>query len=132
MSASKSRDLRDPLKKVRGYGSAKNGTQHFILQRISAVILALLTPWLLWLLITLIPADHATVKAALAHPCNAVLLLSFLLALFWHSRLGVQVVIEDYVHHHGLGVIAQILVLFGCALGALVSFVAIGRIVFGG
>ena len=63
---------------------------------------------------------------------RARLLLSFLLALFWHSRLGVQVVIEDYVHHHGLGVIAQILVLFGCALGALVSFVAIGRIVFAG
>jgi succinate dehydrogenase / fumarate reductase membrane anchor subunit len=131
MSAA-AKNLRDPLKRARGHGSAKNGTQHFILQRISAVILALLTPWLLWLLITLIPADYATVRATLAHPCNAVLLLSFLLALFWHSRLGVQVVIEDYVHHHGLGVIAQILVLFGCALGALVSFVAIGRIVFAG
>ena len=122
--------LRDPLKKARGLGSAHDGTRHFILQRISAVILALLTPWLVWLLITLIPADYATVRATLAHPVNAVLLLSFLLALFWHSRLGLQVVIEDYVHHHGLGTIAQILVLFGCALGALVSFVAIGRIIF--
>ena len=126
------KNLRDPLKRARGHGSAKSGTHHFILQRISAVILALLTPWLLWLLITLIPADHATVKATLAHPCKAVLLFSFLIALFWHSRLGVQVVIEDYVHHHGLGVVAQILVLFGCSLGALVSLVAIGRIVFGG
>lgn len=123
-------NLRHPLKKVRALGAAHDGTRHFILQRISAVILALLTPWLFWLLITLIPADYATVRATLAHPVNAVLLFSFLLALFWHSRLGVQVVIEDYVHHHGLGVFAQILVLFGCALGALVSFVAIGRIVF--
>jgi len=131
MSAT-TKNLRDPLKRARGLGSAKHGTQHFILQRISAVIIAILTPWLLWLLVSLIPADYATVRATLAHPCNAVLLLSFLLALFWHSRLGVQVVIEDYVHHHGFGVIAQILVLFGCALGALVSFVAIGRIVFAG
>lgn len=122
--------LRDPLKNVRGLGSARDGTRHFILQRISAVILAFLTPWLLWLLITLIPADYATVRATLAHPVNAVLMLSFLVALFWHSRMGLQVVIEDYVHHHGLGAIAQILVLFGCALGALVSFVAIGRIIF--
>ena len=127
---SQSSNLRDPLKKARGLGSAHSGTHHFILQRISAVILAVLTPWLIWLLITLIPADYATVRATLAQPFNAVLLLSFLLALFWHSRLGVQVVIEDYVHHHGLGAIAQILVLFGCALGALVSFVAIGRIIF--
>jgi succinate dehydrogenase / fumarate reductase membrane anchor subunit len=131
MSAT-TKNLRDPLKRARGLGSAKHGTQHFILQRISAVIIAILTPWLLWLLVSLIPADYTTVRATLAHPCNAVLLLSFLLALFWHSRLGVQVVIEDYVHHHGFGVIAQILVLFGCALGALVSFVAIGRIVFAG
>src|SRR5690606_10753371 len=62
MSAT-ARNLRDPLKRVRGHGSAKNGTQHFILQRISAVILAILTPWLLWLLISLIPADYATVRA---------------------------------------------------------------------
>ena len=122
--------LRDPLKNVRGLGSARDGTRHFILQRISAVILALLTPWLVWLLIALIPADYATVRSTLAHPVNAVLMLSFLVALFWHSRMGLQVVIEDYVHHHGLGVIAQILVLFGCALGALVSLVAIGRIIF--
>ena len=109
--------LRDPLKNVRGLGSARDGTRHFILQRISAVILALLTPWLLWLLITLIPADYATVRATLAHPVNAVLMLSFLVALFWHSRMGLQVVIEDYVHHHGLG--------------AIVSIFAVARIAFG-
>ena len=84
--------LRDPLARVRGVGSARHGTEHFILQRISAVILALLTPWLLWLLITLIPADYATVRATLSNPIHAILLLSFLMALFWHSRLGLQVV----------------------------------------
>ncbi|MBK9494841.1 MAG: Succinate dehydrogenase/Fumarate reductase transmembrane subunit [Alphaproteobacteria bacterium ADurb.BinA280] len=122
--------LRDPLARVRGVGSARHGTEHFILQRISAVILALLTPWLLWLLITLIPADYATVRATLSNPIHAILLLSFLMALFWHSRLGLQVVIEDYVHHHGLGIFAQILVLFCCSLGALVSLLAISRILF--
>lgn len=69
-----SRRLRDPLKNARGLGSARDGTRHFILQRISAVILALLTPWLVWMLITLIPADYATVRATLADPVSAVLM----------------------------------------------------------
>ena len=129
MSSSKS-DLRDPLARVRGHGSARHGTEHFILPRVSAVILAGLPPWLLWVLVTLIPADYATVRATLSNPVHAILLLSFLMALFWHSRLGLQVVIEDYVHHHGLGVIAQILTLFCCSLGALISLLAIGRILF--
>lgn len=125
-------DLRHPLKKVRALGSARDGTRHFILQRISAAVLAVLTPWLIWFVITLIPADYMTVRASLAQPFNAVLLISFLLALFWHARLGLQVVIEDYVHHHGLGIFAQIVALFACALGALVSLLALGRIVFAG
>ena len=123
-------DLRHPMKRAEGLGSAKHGTQHFILQRISAVVLAALTPWLIWLLITLIPADYVTVRLTLAKPLNAILLFSFIVALFWHARMGLQVVIEDYVHHLGVSLFAQILVLFACALGGLISLVALGRILF--
>ena len=123
------KNLRDPLKRARGHGSAKSGTHHFILQRISAVILALLTPWLLWLLITLIPADYATVRATLANPVHAVLTLAFVISLFWHARMGLQVVIDDYVPRHGPNVALQLAVLFACTLGAVASIVAIGRLV---
>ncbi len=125
-------DLRDPMKRARGLGSAKEGTHHFIVQRISAVALIFLVPWLVWLLITLIPADYATVRATLARPVNAVLLASLLLMMFWHARLGLQVVIEDYVHTAVPNIIAQLLVWFACTLGALISLVAIGRILFAG
>ena len=125
-------DLRDPMKHARAMGSAKEGTHHFITQRISAVALVFLVPWLVWLLITLIPADYATVRATLAGPVNAVLLASLLLMMFWHARLGLQVVIEDYVHKAVPNIIAQLLVWFACALGALISLVAIGRILFAG
>ena len=126
-----SRDpLRDPLAKARNWGSAKSGAEHFIWQRITAVMLALLTPWLVWLLIILIPADYATARATLANPVHGVLMLAFLIALFWHLRMGLQVVIDDYVHDHNLNVATQLLVLFACSLGALASIVAVGRIVF--
>lgn len=125
-------DLRNPMKRARGLGSAKGGTHHFIIQRISAVALIFLVPWLVWLLITLIPADYATVHATLAQPVNAVLLASLLLMMFWHARLGLQVVIEDYVHTAVPSIIAQLLVWFACMLGALISLVAIGRILFAG
>jgi succinate dehydrogenase / fumarate reductase membrane anchor subunit len=126
-----SRDpLRDPLAKARNWGSAKSGAEHFIWQRITAVMLALLTPWLVWLLITLIPADYVTARATLANPVHGVLMLTFLIALFWHLRMGLQVVIDDYVHNHNFNVATQLLVLFACSLGALASIVAVGRIVF--
>ncbi len=123
-------DLRNPMKHAVGLGSAKEGTHHFIVQRISAVALVFLVPWLVWLVITLIPADYATARATLAQPVHAVLLLAFLLLAFWHARLGLQVVVEDYVHSAVPNIIAQLFVWFACLLGALGSLVAVGRILF--
>ena len=123
-------DLRNPIKRARGHGSAKEGTHHYIIQRISAVALIFLVPWLVWLLVTLIPSDYFTVRATLAKPVNAVLLTSLMLMMFWHARLGLQVVIEDYVHGAVPNIIAQLLVWFACMLGALISLLAIGRILF--
>lgn len=119
---------RDPMKRARGLGSGKAGTAHFWWQRVTAVALALLVPWLLGTLVSFVGADHASVQATLARPYNAILFASFALALFWHARLGVQVVIEDYVHGRALEIALQLLVILACAAGAIASLYAIGRI----
>ncbi len=128
MSAPTTRDYRSPVGRARGLGSAKSGTGHFWWQRVTAVFLALLTPWIVGMLVALAGADQAQVQAALARPVNAVALALFAISLFAHARMGLQVVIEDYVHHRAAELALQVLVLFACALGALASLYAIGRI----
>lgn len=122
---------RSPLKDVRGLGSAKDGTHHFIVQRLTAIALIVLTCWFLYLVVGLIEADYLTAADAVAKPWNAILLVAFLVAMFWHAQLGLQVVIEDYVHSHGLALTAQIAVRFICILGALASVFAVVRIALG-
>jgi succinate dehydrogenase / fumarate reductase membrane anchor subunit len=122
--------MRTPLAQARGLGSAKDGVHHWWVQRLTAVALALLTPWFLWLLLSLIGASHADVRAVIADPRQALPLLAFVLALFWHAKLGVQVVIEDYVHTRWLELALQVAVNFACALGALASVFGILRCVF--
>ena len=92
------RSLRTPLAKVRGLGSAKGGTHHFWLQRLTAIALIPLTIWFALSIASLASADQATVQAWMQSPLSVTLMLSFLLAGFWHMKLGLQVVIEDYVH----------------------------------
>ena len=124
--------LRTPLKRARGLGSAKDGTHHFILQRITAIALVFLSIYVIGLVISLIGGDYATVRAAVASPVNAVLLVAFLVAMFWHAQLGMQVVIEDYVHTPWLAVTSQLLVIFVCVLAVLASVLAVIRIALGG
>jgi succinate dehydrogenase / fumarate reductase, membrane anchor subunit len=121
--------LRHPLALARGLGSAKDGVGHWWVQRLTAMALLLLTPWFAWLVLGLIGADHFTVRQTLAQPLNASLLLAFVLSLFWHAQLGLQVVIEDYVHGW-LEIALQVAVKFAYAFGALASAIAIGRIAF--
>ncbi len=125
-------DLRNPLKRARGLGSAKEGTGHFIVQRVTAVALVFLSLYVLYLLLSLVGGDYASVRAAVASPLNALLLIAFLVASFWHAKLGLQVVIEDYVHKLGLAVAAQLAVIFICVLAALASVFAVIRIALGG
>ena len=124
--------LRTPLKRARGLGSAKDGTHHFIVQRITAVALVFLSIYVIGLVISLVGGDYAAVRAAVAHPANAVLLVAFLVATFWHAQLGMQVIIEDYVHTPWLAVSSQLLVIFVCVLAALASVLAVIRIALGG
>jgi succinate dehydrogenase / fumarate reductase, membrane anchor subunit len=121
-------DLQTPLKRVRGLGSAKDGTRHFIVQRVTALALIPLCIWVIFLALTLVRADYATAHAMLHHPFAAVWLTAFVVAVFWHAQLGLQVVIEDYVHTRWLEIAAQLAVKFFCFVGALVCVFAIVRI----
>lgn len=121
-------DFRTPVGRARGLGSAKSGTGHFWWQRVTAIVLALLVPWLVGMLVSFVGTDLASVQAVIARPYNAVLLAIFVLALFWHAKLGVQVVIEDYVHTRAAEISLQLLLTFLCVFGALASIYAIARI----
>ena len=121
--------LRNPLARAKGLGSAKNGTTHWWNQRLTAVALALLTPWFVVFAVGLLGADQAAVRLAIAQPLTATLLAAFVLSLFWHAQLGLQVVVEDYVHG-AAEVVLQIAIKFAYALAAIASLLAIGRIVF--
>lgn len=90
--------LRAPLARVLGYGSTQDGVHHWRAQRLTAYALVPLTVWLLLALIRVPLGDYAAVTAWMASGWNPVLLSLAVLAMSWHSQLGVQVVIEDYVH----------------------------------
>lgn len=122
-------NLRDPLARARGLGSAKAGSHHWWVQRVTSIALLVLTPWLVWIVLHLLRADLATVRATFAHPLHATLAVVFVVSMFWHVKLGLQVVIEDYVHGW-MEIAAQLAVSFACTLGAVASLVAIGRIAF--
>ena len=96
----------DPMARVRGLGSAKEGTHHWIAQRMTAVALIPLTLWFVISLIGLIGADLDAVKDWLSSPFNAVMMILTLIAGFHHAQLGLQVVIEDYIHGHGCKIAA--------------------------
>jgi succinate dehydrogenase / fumarate reductase membrane anchor subunit len=121
-------DLRTPLARARGLGSGKSGTEHFWMQRVTALALALLTPWLVWLFAAMAGGDVAQAYELLRKPWNAILLVAFSIAMFWHAKLGIQVVIEDYVHVRAAEVTLQLLNVFLCTLGAIASAYAIVRI----
>src|SRR5690606_20285461 len=103
---------RTPLGRVLGLGSAHEGVGHWWIQRLTAVALIPLTLWLFFALVALGSPDYQTVREWMSTPVNAVLASLLVLTLSYHSRLGVQVVVEDYVHHRGLKLAALVLVDF--------------------
>ena len=121
--------LRNPLARAKGLGSAKDGTSHWWHQRLTAIALLLLSPWFVILMVGLIGDDQDTARAVLAQPLTAALMTAFVLSLLWHAKLGLQVVIEDYVHG-GAELLLQVIVKFVFAIAAIASLLAIGRIVF--
>lgn len=91
-------DYQTPLAKVRGLGSAKAGTGHFWMQRITAITLIPLSFWMVSFTQQLLEASHTEMVAWLAGPLDTILALAWVIAAFYHAALGLQVVIEDYVH----------------------------------
>lgn len=91
-------DYRTPLAKVLGLGSAKSGTEHWWMQRITAIILIPLTFWVVAFIKQLGHADHQQISTWLTKPFNSLFAISFIIVAFYHASLGLQVVIEDYVH----------------------------------
>jgi len=123
--------LRNPLKRARGLGTAKDGTHHFMLQRITAIALVPLSAYVVWLAISLIGHDYASAHAIIGRPWNASLLVAFLIASFWHAKLGMQVVIEDYVHTPLSAGVLHLANMFFNALAAIASVLAVIRIALG-
>jgi succinate dehydrogenase / fumarate reductase membrane anchor subunit len=123
--------LRTPLGKVRGLGSAKGGTDHFLRQRVTAVANIFLVAFLFWLLFTLAGADYATVKRTLAQPWVAIPLLLLVLSGVVHMRLGMQTIIEDYVHSEGRKVAALLLNSFFAILIGITCAFAVLKLTFG-
>lgn len=124
-------NLRDPLANARGLGSAKSGFGHWWAQRLSAVLLALLTPFVVYCLAKYGLGDYALLKSQFANPLWSGALLLYVLALFWHARLGLQVVIEDYVHSHGLETALQIAVKIVYSIASAAAVIAITRLALG-
>jgi len=123
--------LRSPLSRVLGMGTARQGVDHWWLQRLTAVALVPLSIWFLVSLLTLPSLDQATVSAWMAHSSSALLLVLLVLASAWHSRLGVAVVVEDYVHG-GLKAVTLVLFTFVHVLVAAAGVLAILRVALRG
>ena len=124
--------LRSPIGRVLGLGAAKEGFSHWWLQRVTSVALVLLGLWFVFALLRMPTFQYEFVVAWIAMPLNAVLLLLLIGTLVYHSQLGVQVVVEDYVHHHGLKIATMMLLTFAHVAVAALAIFAVLRIAFGG
>ena len=124
--------LRSPLARVRGLGSAKEGVAHWWAQRLTALALVPLTLWFVVSLVGLTGADHAAVAAWAGSPLVAALLIFLMVATFYHAYLGLQVVIEDYIHSEALKLTSLLLVKAAALLLGLIGVLAVLRLLVGG
>jgi len=123
--------LQTELGKIRGLGSAKSGTEHWWAQRVTAVGLVPLVLWFVISMISIVGADRAGLIEWMSNPLNAVLLLVLLGSGIYHMQLGMQVVIEDYIHG-ALKVAALIAVTWGSLILALATMFSVVKLALGG
>ena len=124
--------MRSPLGRARGLGSAKSGTQHWWAQRLTALALVPLTIWFVIAMVAATGSDYASARVFIGNPITAVMLILLIVATFHHAQLGLQVVIEDYVHTKPVE-IALLLIIKGAAVVlALAAIFAVLSVAFGG
>lgn len=124
--------METPLKRVRGLGSAKVGAHHWWHERLTAIATLVLLVWLIVSLIRMPGLDHATLTQWLAAPLAAVPMLLLIVSVFWHLKMGLQVIVEDYVHSDGPKLFWITLINFLSLLGAGLAIFAVLKIALGG
>jgi len=117
-----------PLHKVQGLGASHSGTGHFWHERVTSVALIPLSLWFLYVMLGLSGTSEVTALQFLAHPWNAILMGAFVGFSLWHAYLGLQVVIDDYIHTAGAKIFLMLVVRFGVIAIASTSIFAIVRI----
>lgn len=120
--------MKTPLARARGLGSAKEGAEHWMSQRITAIANIPLVIWFVFSVVSLRGANHAEFTSWLAEPVNAVLAILFIISTFYHAVLGSQVVVEDYIHSEWfktLKLIGTKLFFFGLAIACIFSILKI-------
>ena len=120
-----------PLGQVRGLGSAREGGEHWISERVSSVALVLLGVWLIASLLFLPSLDHATVREWLRTPLGAVPMALFVITSFYHGLDGLKVVVDDYVHEPGNNFALNTMLLFAAVGGAAFALFALAKVAFG-
>jgi succinate dehydrogenase / fumarate reductase membrane anchor subunit len=123
--------MRSPLGRAIGLGSAKEGVEHWWLQRITAVALVPLSLWFVIAIIRLVGADVDRVRDWVGNPLPAILLVLLLIATFWHAALGLQVVIEDYIHAELTKLGLLIVLRLGCFALAVAGIFAVLAVAVG-
>lgn len=120
--------MKSPLARARGLGSAKEGSDHWMSQRITAIANIPLLLWLVYSIVALKGASYGEFTGWLENPINAILMILFILSAFYHAKLGTQVVTEDYVHNEGLKffkLIAMKLFFYGAGVACIFSILKI-------
>lgn len=124
-------DLRTPLSRVKGLGSAKEGTTHFWHQRLTALILVPLVLWVGFSLAAL-PMEHASLVSWIQQPLVTITLVLLIVTTFYHAQMGLQVIIEDYISDHAKRTLVLLISNFLCLLFGMIGVVAVLKIAFGG
>jgi succinate dehydrogenase / fumarate reductase membrane anchor subunit len=124
-------DMRTPLGRVRGYGSARSGTEHFIRQRLTALANIPLTIGAVLIVISLIGHNQAAVAQILGSTVVAIIMLLFIISTFYHMLIGMQVIIEDYVHEKYAKYALLILNVFFTIVVGFAAIYAILKLSFG-
>ncbi len=120
--------MKTPLARARGLGSAKEGTNHWFMQRVTAIANIPLMIWLIYSVLDMRGAGYSEFTYWLGQPMNAILMILVILSTFYHAKLGSQVVVEDYIHNEGFKMVKLIgmkLFFFGAGVACIFSILKI-------